>query len=78
VWGIVAGWGSFVVSYIVFKATLDPNGYYSESDLLKAETPGLSVEFAILVIGLVFSAMAWRKAKAIEAQAIDPNTGMPG
>jgi len=78
VWGIVAGWGSFVVSYMIFKATLDPNGYYNQSDLLADEVPGLLIGLAILIIGLVLSVMAGKKAKAIEAQAIDPNTGMPG
>jgi len=77
VWGIVAGWGSFVVSYMIFKATLDPNGYYNQSDLLADEVPGLLIGLAILIIGLVLSVMAGKKAKAIEAQAIDPNTGMP-
>jgi len=78
VWGIVAGWGSFVVSYMIFKATLDPNGYYNQSDLLADEVPGLLIGLAILIIGLVLSVMAGKKAKVIEAQAIDPNTGMPG
>jgi hypothetical protein len=78
VWGIVAGWGSFAISYIVFTATLDPNGYATESDLLAAETPGLLVGFAILVIGIVLSVMAGKKAKAIEKEAIDPDTGLSG
>ena len=77
VWGIVAGWGSFVLSYIVLKATLDPNGYYNESDLLAAEVPGLLVGLTVLIVGLVFSVRAGTRAKNIEQQVIDAPPGYP-
>lgn len=73
VWGIIAGWGSFVVSFVVAKATMDPDGYYTQSDALAAAIPSLLIGIAILVVGIVFSMGAGRKAKAIEQQnAVSP------
>jgi len=68
VWGIVAGWGSFVVSLIVASATIDPAGYYTQSEVLAAEMPSLLAGLAVLIVGIVLSVRAGGKAKAIERQ----------
>lgn len=64
--GIVAGWGSLVATIVVAKLTIDPAGYTTQKEVDAANLPPLLVGIAVLIIGMVGSIRADRRAKAIE------------
>lgn len=68
-WGLVAGWGSFIIYFIVAKATLDPDGYYTYDEALSASMPAILTSLVVLIAGIVISVKAGHRASAMERKS---------